>query len=105
MSAQPPGVPAPAAASLAAIRDRVDTARTSAETSRLARARAAALEDSAAAAWAVQLGILLRALADGDEATAAEALDGMPADEVSALGAAALTLSTLCDRAGAGRRS
>lgn len=54
---------------------------------------------------AERIAIALQAVADGDPDAVAEALDGLPADDITALQTAAETLAELCAASAAGRRS
>lgn len=68
-------------------------------------AAAAVAREQDAVRWAVRVGMLLRALADGDDTRVVEELAVLPADDVAELRAAGETLADLCTRVMTGSRS
>lgn len=66
---------------------------------------AAVAREQDAVRWAVRVGAMLRALADGDDNRVREELAGLPVDDVAELQTAGETLADLCSKVAAGRRS
>lgn len=62
-------------------------------------------QEADAVRWAVRVGMLLRALADGDDTRVVEELAGLPVDDVAELRTAGETLADLCALVMAGSRS